>query len=301
MTDRPISRRVFGQGIAAALLTGGIARIARADCILTTNDIQGPYYVSGAPQRTVIASADEPGTRLFISGRVFSTRCDFGVGGVLVDVWQASNAGCYSISQVCPDEDPWNLRGQMLTDANGNYAIETILPGYYPGRCRHIHWRFFPIGGPLLITQLYFAGDPQIPNDPYASRPEAAARIIPLTQEADGLHGTWDLVLDLNATDAGDEGPDPEITFLHPGFPNPFRGETNVRFSLAQASSVELSVYDVTGRRVAMLLEREMPVGYHTVTWDGRDERGQDVRPGVYFVQLIGGGKALTKKMIRAE
>jgi protocatechuate 3,4-dioxygenase beta subunit len=301
MTDRPISRRAFGQGIAAAFLTGGIARIARADCIPTTNDIQGPYYVPGAPQRTVIASADEPGTRLFISGRVFSSRCDFGAGGVIVDVWQASDAGCYSISQVCPDEDPWNLRGQMLTDVNGNYAVETILPGYYPGRCRHIHWRFVPIGGPLLITQLYFAGDPQIPQDPFASRPEAAARIIPLTQEADGLHGTWDLVLELNATDAGDEGLDPEITFLHPGYPNPFREETSIRFSLAQESRVELSVYDVTGRRVAMLLEREMPVGYHTVTWDGGDENGQDVRPGVYFVHLMSAGKSLTSKLIRAE
>src|SRR6185503_11221495 len=177
--------------------TGGMARVARADCILTTNDIQGPYYVPGAPQRTVIASADEPGTRLFLSGRINSSHCDFGVGGVIVDVWQANNVGCYSISQTCPDEDPWNLRGQMLTDANGNWAVETILPGYYPGRCRHIHWRFVPIGGPLLVTQLYFAGDPQVPNDPYASRPEAAARIIPLTQGADGLHGTLDLVLTL--------------------------------------------------------------------------------------------------------
>jgi protocatechuate 3,4-dioxygenase beta subunit len=301
MTNRPISRRAFGQGFAAAILTGGIARIARADCIPTTNDIQGPYYVPGAPQRTIIASADEPGTRLFLSGRIFSTRCDFGVGGVIVDVWQASNVGCYSISQTCPDEDPWNLRGQMLTDANGNWAVETILPGYYPGRCRHIHWRFVPIGGPLLITQLYFAGDPQIPNDPFASRPEAAARIIPLTQEADGLHGTWDLVLELNATDAGDEGLDPEITFLHSGYPNPFREETSIRFSLAQGGAVELSVYDVTGRRIATLLERETPVGYHTVTWDGRDERGQEVRPGVYFVRLVGAGKSLTRKLIRAE
>lgn len=312
--DRSISRRGFffeglilSQAAAAAILGvrflrgADVAEAAQAGCELTTPDVLGPYYVSGAPNRSVIASADEPGTRLFITGRIFAENCATPLSGAIVDAWQANNAGCYSRVQTCPDEDPWNLRGQMLTDANGDYALETILPGYYPGRCRHIHWRFVPVAGPVLVTQLYFQGDPQIPSDPFARLPAAANRIIPLTQEADGLHGVFNLTLDVSATDVGDEGPDPEVTHLYPAFPNPFREETRIRFSLPQAGPVDLSVYDSTGRRVRRLVSRSMGIGYHTVEWDGIDEGGRPVRVGAYFLRLSAGGRTQTQKSVRVD
>jgi catechol 1,2-dioxygenase len=299
--DRSITRRDFGKGFAAALFSAAIARRADAQCSLTTSDALGPYYLTGAPSRSVIASADEPGTRLFITGTVFGSNCVTPLGGTIVDAWQASNAGCYSRSQVCPDEDPWNLRGQMLTGPNGEFALETILPGYYTGRCRHIHWRFAPISGPVLVTQLYFQGDPQIPNDPLASQPSAANRIIPLTQEADGLHGVFDIALNVSATDVGDEGYDPEITYLHTGYPNPFQTSTIIRFSLARPGRVELAVYDVTGRRVRDLLTTEKGVGYHTADWDGRDNAGRAIQPGVYFCRLVASGGTQTRRLVRAS
>jgi protocatechuate 3,4-dioxygenase beta subunit len=44
----------------------------------------------------------------------------------------------------------------VLTDENGWYAIETVIPGLYPGRTRHIHVKVQAPGGPVLTTQLFF-------------------------------------------------------------------------------------------------------------------------------------------------
>ena len=54
---------------------------------LTTNDIEGPYYIKGAPFTNTLMSANEPGRRLTITGRVLENNCVTPVGGVLIDVW----------------------------------------------------------------------------------------------------------------------------------------------------------------------------------------------------------------------
>jgi flagellar hook assembly protein FlgD len=111
----------------------------------------------------------------------------------------------------------------------------------------------------------------------------------------------FDLALNVSATDAGDEGPDPDLTYLHTGFPNPFRSSTIIRFSLAQTSHVDLAVYDVAGRLVRSLLARDVGVGYHTADWDGRDDAGRPVRSGVYFCRLAAGTRSQTRKLIRED
>lgn len=68
--------------------------------------------------------------------------------------------------------------------------------------------------------------------------------------------------------------------------PTPFSGTGRVRFALAERAYVELAIYDVAGRRVAMLADRELDAGPHERNWDGRDQRGQDTGTGVYFVRL---------------
>jgi hypothetical protein len=68
--------------------------------------------------------------------------------------------------------------------------------------------------------------------------------------------------------------------------PTPFSGSGRVEFELAEPSRVELAVYDVTGKRVAMLVDRRLEAGRHSRTWDGRDSRGHVAGAGVYFVRL---------------
>ena len=113
------------------------------ECNLTTDDIMGPYFVEDAPIRMVIAHADEPGQRLFISGKILQNDCETPISGAMLEVWRANDAGCYSINLECttgnPENDEYNLRGKMFSNTNGQYAFETILPGNYASRPMHIH------------------------------------------------------------------------------------------------------------------------------------------------------------------
>jgi len=198
--------RITRRGLLRVLLASPLLALAlprKADaglCDDTTADILGPFYAEKAPFRTVLASESEPGQRLFISGAVRAEDCQTPIGDALVEVWQANEAGCYSIHQACepgePDADPFNLRASMVTGPEGEYAFETILPGHYGDgtlRPRHIHFKLTAPDGTVLVTQLYFEGDEWIASDPWASR--APDRIIPLDGGDEGLSGVFDVDL----------------------------------------------------------------------------------------------------------
>jgi len=69
-------------------------------------------------------------------------------------------------------------------------------------------------------------------------------------------------------------------------FPNPFNPITDVVFRLPEAGPVEVAVIDLSGRRLAMLIRGDYPVGVHQVTWDGRDSRGRSQASGTYLIRL---------------
>ena len=81
----PISRKEFI--IKSSILAGSTILIPKIilgqECILTTDDILGPYFVENAPTRTVIAHSDEPGQRLFVSGRILQNDCETPIFGIL--------------------------------------------------------------------------------------------------------------------------------------------------------------------------------------------------------------------------
>ena len=80
--------------------------------------------------------------------------------------------------------------------------------------------------------------------------------------------------------------------------PNPFAAETALRFSLPEPSAVRLVVYDVTGHAIRALADREVAAGDHSVTWDGRDESGVRVAPGIYFSVLEIRGEVVSRKLV---
>ena len=82
-------------------------------------------------------------------------------------------------------------------------------------------------------------------------------------------------------------------------FPNPFRAETSLQFSLERSpSQVHIDVVNIGGRRVRSLLQREMTRGTHVVGWDGKNDDGQLVAAGTYFAKLsVDGREMQTKRM----
>ena len=76
-----------------------------------------------------------------------------------------------------------------------------------------------------------------------------------------------------------------ELTLAAP-WPNPTTGNSRVRFDLPHAGDASLEVLDLQGRRVRSLVRGMQEAGRHHVDWDGRDESGNPVGPGVYFYRL---------------
>ena len=91
--------------------------------------------------------------------------------------------------------------------------------------------------------------------------------------------------------------PLPAVFALRQNHPNPFSGRTTIRFELPVTSPVRLEVFDLQGRRVAVLVEGETAAGYHAIAWNRQDGNGASVRPGVYLYRLTAGSFRDQKKM----
>lgn len=132
-------------------------------CELTVPTVQGPYYKEGAPIKEGKEFVGEmEGERLVVTGKVMSFLDCNPVNGAVLDFWQADSKGKY-------DNTDFNLRGKVISDENGNYTLDTILPGSYSEgnitRPAHIHvkaWIPGNPGNPSLVSQLYFEGDPDM-------------------------------------------------------------------------------------------------------------------------------------------
>ncbi len=98
---------------------------------------------------------------------------------------------------------------------------------------------------------------------------------------------------------AGDVPLVPTEFDLLQNFPNPFNPETTIRYNLPAASPVKLEIFDVLGRKVRTLVnaDRQNP-GYHTVLWNGRDDRGRPAASGVYIYRIVSDKQSLSRKMI---
>jgi len=118
----------------------------------TPSQTAGPFYTPDSPRR---ASLVEPGSkvdRLALAGLVLSPQCR-PVANTLLDFWHCDEAGDY-------DNRGFRYRGHVFADTQGRYSLETIVPGEYPGRTRHIHVKVQAPGGRILTTQLYFPDEP---------------------------------------------------------------------------------------------------------------------------------------------
>lgn len=85
---------------------------------------------------------------------------------------------------------------------------------------------------------------------------------------------------------------------LYPNFPNPFNPETTISFSLGKTSTVKLKIYNLKGQLVRNLANSDFVKGTHSLVWNGKDDKGNQVGSGVYLYRLESGDYTRSMKMV---
>lgn len=156
------------------------------DELLTPGVPADSTYRKGAPLRTTLAEAGMAGVPFSLSGTVSGVTCGR-IKGATVDVWQADARGAY-------DTAGFRLRGRQLTDADGRFHIETIVPGNAAGRAKHIGLHVNVPGKADFWTEVFFPDDPKNAADRRFKK-ELAMKMVqaPKGRQA----GLFDVVLKL--------------------------------------------------------------------------------------------------------
>jgi len=85
---------------------------------------------------------------------------------------------------------------------------------------------------------------------------------------------------------------------LSQNYPNPFNPQTTLQYRLPKTGRVRLSVFDIRGAVVRILVDEVVGAGHYVAVWDGRDDRNTPVASGIYFVRIEAGEFVQHKKMI---
>lgn len=150
----------------------------------TPAQTEGPYFKANSPEQADLRSGAGGGTPLDLTGTVVTTACQ-PVSQAKIEFWQADASGQY-------DNVGFTLRGHQFTDAQGRYALQTVVPGLYPGRTRHIHVKVQAPNRPVLTSQLYFPGEAGNARDGIFNQ----KLLVKLEDGAGGLKlATFDFVL----------------------------------------------------------------------------------------------------------
>lgn len=96
----------------------------------------------------------------------------------------------------------------------------------------------------------------------------------------------------------GETSARPRDLRLEQSYPNPFNRMAEIRYTVSAVGAVELSIYDLTGQRVAVLVRRWHEAGEHATRWDGRDDGGGDAATGVYLCLLRAGDETRLRKLL---
>jgi protocatechuate 3,4-dioxygenase beta subunit len=173
--------RTTAAGFALALTVGAVA--AACPGSPTPPLTAGPFYREGSPERTVLRESSSAGRRLLLAGVVYDEGCR-PLAGAWVDFWQADGQGRY-------DNNGYGFRGHQVTDSQGRYSLDTVVPAEYPGRTPHIHVKVRAPGAPAsrtLTTQLFVPGEARNRTDSIFD----AALVMAARESQGGIAATFD-------------------------------------------------------------------------------------------------------------
>jgi len=293
-------------------------RPGKAGCWLTTATTAGPYYFDPHLLRQDIRTDSDTGefhggAPLEMALTVINADCQ-PIPGVLVDVWHCDKDGIYS-GYVQPSGNFVGqdfMRGTQVTDNAGRVSFLTSYPGWYPGRATHIHFKVRLDAFSYVTSQWAFD---ETVSDAIHVTPDYVSRGICTTRnandgvfrnlnlehltmevapsgEGDGYEGQFTIGIEAEST-SGVDNPNLPASLLEQNYPNPFNPRTNIRYTLPEASAVDLRVYDARGTEVAVLERGLRGAGPHEVSFDGTG-----LPSGFYFYRLVAGEVTDSRQML---
>jgi catechol 1,2-dioxygenase len=190
----------------------------------TPRTIEGPLYVAGAPVAQGFArlddGSDKAGHTLVMHGTVYAANGK-PLPNATVEVWHANTKGFYSHFDPTGEQQPFNMRRTIVTDAQGRYKFQSIVPvgygcppdgptqallnqlGRHGNRPAHIHFFVSAEGHRKLTTQINIDGDPLVFDDfAYATREGLVPPLVERTDadsiQTHGLKGPFaEIVFDI--------------------------------------------------------------------------------------------------------
>lgn len=203
----PVPGMKFAPTPGIDLIADTTAHALPTPLVATKADLLGPFWRAGAPILSNLIPKGAGGQHVVLSGRVTDTDGK-PLPGIVMDFWNADKDGAYDLKNPGQALDPneFKFRGLSITGEDGRYEITTIVPGRYhipPGltgfdkfagvlRPAHFHLMTSSTEAVPLVTQIYFAGDDAIPNDPWAPK---SKNIITFDKSKDVWQATFDVVL----------------------------------------------------------------------------------------------------------
>jgi protocatechuate 3,4-dioxygenase beta subunit len=205
----PFSRRRFLRALAVSAAPAAFLVQARTLCAegnglalaptpaageplkLTQEETAGPFFRPDSPAKSNFRESGVGGTPVTLTGFVVDFHGN-AISGALLDFWHADDRGKYDLKG-------YRCRGHQFARADGQYMLETILPGLYPGRTRHYHVRLQAAHGPILSTQLYFPGEPRNETD-WLFKPEL---LLKIRKSPEGSVATFNFVLETTTSRSG--------------------------------------------------------------------------------------------------
>jgi photosystem II stability/assembly factor-like uncharacterized protein len=102
---------------------------------------------------------------------------------------------------------------------------------------------------------------------------------------------------DLSAVQPAASQKTPVDFTLHQNYPNPFNGATTISYRLKKPAHVVLSIFNIKGQRIAVLVQEHQEQGIHSVIWQGLDQSGHGVGSGIYLCRLRIGNQSQARKI----
>lgn len=102
----------------------------------------------------------------------------------------------------------------------------------------------------------------------------------------------------VDVEDDSDNNTTPKEFELEQNYPNPFNPSTTIEYEIPARNHVLITIYNINGQVVDVLVDEDQSAGKHTVVWDGRNVKSEQLATGIYLYSIKAGSNEVTKKML---